>query len=921
MKRFKRFSLVLVSLICVFSSTQPIAAASFRFSVNDLSSDGKRAFDDLARCLNSNNKLDAFYLIDESASLKDTDGSNKRAEILKSSLIQLSTLRNDLEVNYAVGFFSDGYKTWKPWSKIDAKSAESAAGNLEQKVRSSNTGLSTDWKKGIEKAARELSAQRQKTNACQILIWLTDGGLDLSTKAAGSQPVQNNPKNLDAFNYLCDESANSLRQSRVTVLGVLLKSEQDLQSKSADARKNLEQGMALLLPIIEGSGPINLGNSEVKQCGKYPIPANFAAGALLIAEDPVALAFQFLKVGAYTAGGTHGDLTDGNPGTFLIEEGISRFKIITTSPSWKLTDPKGHDVKSGNGVTFVESAGATQVSVNVDASKYGKWSFSFKDGSSNELVLFSGLDLKLDEGELIAGTPGRISGKVVSEFSGQPVNLDVYSVANVSVQEILNSGQSNPAQPAQINSGNFFKIENFTASPDQGQVELRVTLRVKTKSGINLAPVSVSKILDVRLSSNYPSLDKSPIALSTLAGRKGKAIGSAVFKGPNKGSGKICIVDNPTIVNDSIERAESFIWKSPIGLDSKGCVTLSNNETKKIGFEVTNKISADSQIQAEVPVIYYSEQEPNRQFTLRAPIEFQSTKPGVGGWAIELILILLGIGLPLLLIYVLTLLTTKIALGQNVQHASWPVKIDSLKGIQSNDGSALTPKAEDYKYLPDRPDSRSISEPAGEFRAKVSKLVFPAPWFEIQAKPGTRLVTMVAPPAQMHNRFASGSIAAIKGNIDSVWALEIKDHDLVSLGAATSIPAQLHVYKRNNLANKNQFMERFMKVVTTPGIWNQVVSIIPAVNQEIISKQEKNKTKKFSSKSKNKSDSSDSPPPGSGGSFPPPPPGSGGSFPPPPPGSGGSFPPPPPGSGGSFPPPPPGSGGSFPPPPPGGSRP
>ena len=194
MKKTSKFVRAFLAVLFVASSSILPASANFNYSVNDLSSDGKRAFDDLARCLNSNDKLDVFYLIDESASLKDTDGSNKRAEILKSSLVQLSSLREDLEVNYAVGFFSDNYKTWKAWSKIDSKSAQAAADKLEQKVKTSNTGLSTDWKKGIENAARELAAQRQKTNACQVLIWLTDGGLDLSTRAAGSEPVQNTLK-------------------------------------------------------------------------------------------------------------------------------------------------------------------------------------------------------------------------------------------------------------------------------------------------------------------------------------------------------------------------------------------------------------------------------------------------------------------------------------------------------------------------------------------------------------------------------------------------------------------------------------------------------------------------------------------------------------------------------------------------------
>ena len=881
MKKTSKFVRAFLAVLFVASSSILPASANFNYSVNDLSSDGKRAFDDLARCLNSNDKLDVFYLIDESASLKDTDGSNKRAEILKSSLVQLSSLREDLEVNYAVGFFSDNYKTWKAWSKIDSKSAQAAADKLEQKVKTSNTGLSTDWKKGIENAARELAVQRQKTNACQVLIWLTDGGLDLSTRAAGSEPVQNNPKNLEAFNYLCNESANTLRQSRVTVLGVLLKSEEDLAGKSAQARQNLEQGMSLLLPIVEGSGQINLGSAEQKICGKYPIPANHSAGALLIAEDPVALAFQFLKVSAYTAGGTQGELSGGNPGKFLIEEGISRFKIITTSANWRLTDPKGTDIKAGSGVTVLQSAGATQISVTTDSSKYGQWTFSFKDGSSNELILFSGLDLKLSEGELVAGKPGIISGKVVSEFSAQPVNLNVYSSAKINLQEILSNGQSNPAQQAAIDDGNNFRVENFTASPDQGQVELRVTLRVKTKSGIELAPVSISKLLDVRLPINYPSLESFPIKLSALKGRKGKAEGQAAFKGPQQGAGKICIVDSPIIVNDSLDRSESFVWSKPSGLDSKGCLNLAKGEVKKVGFTVSNKISADSQVTAEVPVIYYSEEESNRQFTLKAPIEFQSTKPGVGALWIELLLILLGIAIPLLLIYLLTLVTTKIALGQSVQRATWPVTIDSLKGILNRDGTSLTPNAEDYKYLPDRPDSSKLSEPFGELRAKVSKLVFPAPWFEVQARPGSRLITMVAPPARIHKRFESGSIAAIKGNIDSVWALEVQDQDLISLGAGTSMPGTLHIYKRNNLANKNQFMERFMKVTTTPGIWNQLIAIVPKVVTETT--QTSNKKNKINKKIKQKNNQPQSVDVNTGGSFPPPPPGSGGSFPPPPP--------------------------------------
>ena len=264
-------------------------------SSTELSTVGKRAFDDLARCLNSKDALDVFYLIDESASLKDTDSENKRAEILKSSLIQLSTLREGLKVQYSVGFFGDKYKTWKNWSTVDPKTIESAATDLERKVSESNKGQSTNWQLGVESAATELSNQRKKSNACQALIWLTDGGLDLSTGAPGEKPVQANQKNIEAFQSLCNNTSNSLRQAKVTVLGVLLKNEKDLARQSGDRRENMEQAMDLLLPIVEGAGSINLGTAEQQTCGQIPIPANYAAGALLEAEDPIALAFQFLK--------------------------------------------------------------------------------------------------------------------------------------------------------------------------------------------------------------------------------------------------------------------------------------------------------------------------------------------------------------------------------------------------------------------------------------------------------------------------------------------------------------------------------------------------------------------------------------------------------------------------------------------------
>ncbi len=158
--------------------------------------------------------------------------------------------------------------------------------------------------------------------------------------------------------------------------------------------------------------------------------------------------------------------------------------------------------------------------------------------------------------------------------------------------------------------------------------------------------------------------------------------------------------------------------------------------------------------------------------------------------------------------------------------------------------------------------------------------------------------------------------APINGNIDKIWALSISDQDLLNLGSKTSIPANLVIYKRNNVANKNQFMERFLEVTTTAGIWGQITSL----SQKVIAEQNSINQKKGSAIKRQTNSDSPSGPNEQSVQAPPPPPG----MPPPPapPGLGGApnlatqQPPSNPGTG-NFPPPPPGATGQFPPKPPG----
>ena len=897
---------VAIAALMVLSTSLFMTGSLVASEKSTLSSNGQRAFEDLARCLNSKDTLDVFYLVDESGSLRDTDSEDKRALILGASLRELVQLRDGLKVNYAVGFFADKYSTWQPWRSINPSNADESVGRLEKEVAKRDSGAATDWLVGIENALQELRNQRARTNGCQVLIWLTDGAID-TTKSSYSEA--------EALEELCGKTFNSLRQSKITVLGVLLKSEKDLQRLDPDTREGVLTLMSVMGPLVEGNGVVGVEpNTENLTCGDYPIPANFAAGALLVAENPISLAYQFLRLSSLLSGGTRSNISASNPGKFLVEEGVSRFRIITTSSEWLLTDPNGKRYSENSDLDVFTSSGATQITVPVKEGMLGIWKFSYATDSDNELILFSGLSLKLDEGELIAGRSGIVSGFVIPEFGNSKVDLGVYGTGEISVQEVLGNGTVGPKRRATLFESNRFILENFTPSPDQGQIEVRVVLQVSTKSGIQLAPVSAARTLIVRLPGNYPTLINGPIQFSPIKGVRGEGSGIAIFKGPDSGSGKVCL-GQPKILSDSLDRASSYIWESGSTELQNGCLTLSQNEEKQVNLFVKNEVPANAEVLAELPVTYFSDSE-GREFTLNAPL-IVPTETSPLGSLVAIFLTILGFLLPMLAIYFMTLFTTKIALGNSMQRGSWNVHIDSIKGIVGQNGDVIRPASEDFKFISEVSDSRKFTDVIGEISAQVSKLVFPSPWFEIRSTPGNRLITMVAGPARALRRFDSGLIAPINGNIDKIWALSISDQDLLNLGSKTSIPANLVIYKRNNVANKNQFMERFLEVTTTAGIWSQIISL----SQKVIAEQNSINQKKGSTIKRQTNTNAPSgsneqlvqaPPPPPGMPPPPAPPGLGGApnlatqQPPSNPGTG-SFPPPPPGATGQFPPKPPGA--------------
>jgi hypothetical protein len=827
-----RFSRCFIATLILSFSLSGITSASAAFQQvannSSLSNNGQRAFDDLGRCLQSqgNQKvLDVFYLIDESASLQATDADNRRAEILSSSLLQLASFRKGVTVNYSVAFFAHSYGVWKPWSTVNTGSIISDAARVDAEVRKRNKGNLTDWLQGINGAIKELNAQHERTGGCSTLVWLTDGGIELTSVG----------KTVEAINELCDNKFDVLRKNQVTVLGVLLKNDQALDELTAEDKKKQLLRMAYMQPMIEGVGTLYDGSE--KKCGANPVPANYHQGALFVAQDPKDLAYEFLKLPPQIEGCKASPNFSGTGGEFKIENGISDFQIVTTSPNWNLTNPSGKPMTSQTpGVKVFDTAGAAQIRIGTTQSGTGTWKFSGPGGSS-QLFICSGLDIVIDKGvNPIAGRAGILSGKVVYQKNGEEADLSVYdSDQQITVQQVGN-GKSGKTQKAEQSPSAKWVVEKFTPTAGQDESEVRITLYLKTKGGFQLAPISISQKLDVRLIANYPTLKTDSIQLSDLTPPDQPATGVAVFKGSSRSDGKVCIDPKaePVILKDKVHRENSFILKSE-GLDIDGCAPVRSGEEVQVKFTASNEVTASADVVLAVPIAYFSDADPGKSLVLNAPVTFKShtiNEKGKLPWVIGLTVA--GILLPLGLIYLLLWWATRIAYGRQLQRAEYPIAIGTDGKITARDGSPIVTQGDNYFGKPQQADMRVVEDGGAILSAKLPKFVLSEPWYEVKAPEGSRVISVgnIAQKIKSKKRFTSRKLAPIVGDMGKIWYILLSDAALMKAEKGSPIDGKLVIFNRRNNSNLNQHRESFSSVASKPGLGKEVEQLITVVKTE-----------------------------------------------------------------------------------------
>ena len=148
------------------------------------------------------------------------------------------------------GFFGEEFDGSQPWSSVNAATVDRAADSLASEVKQRKNKAFTNWLVGIEGAANQLQAQYNKTQACQALIWLTDGGLWIG-KDGDRKSIDQDAVN-QAANQLCDNVFETLRKRQVSVFGVLLKNTaalDRLNKTDPQEYRETREGMAWMRPM------------------------------------------------------------------------------------------------------------------------------------------------------------------------------------------------------------------------------------------------------------------------------------------------------------------------------------------------------------------------------------------------------------------------------------------------------------------------------------------------------------------------------------------------------------------------------------------------------------------------------------------------------------------------------------------------
>jgi hypothetical protein len=597
-------------------------------------SHGGGAFAELAACARSESTTDVniFFLIDSSGSLSKpvngnpaSDPLDVRADILSQTIEQLSALNSQKRVNFALDTFditSPGgggkYKGYE-WTEATTGNVAKASSWVKEKIPGYDGGLATNWLEGLKRATKQLSAAPNSDGeVCQAIIWFTDGGLDVDNVASDMS------KESSAIRELCGVAPTdgkgstsgiieSLRADGVNLIGVLLTPE---KGKEFGKEPGFDGLVSYFGPIVTGEGNVDgrdfkAARGQGFQCGRVPVPASYASGQVLVADDPDALARKFIEMIEQIVVGAPIDVEEDN--SFYVDKGVSDISIVIPAAEWDILRPNNlSKIVSSSRENGFRVSNVGKISVvrfeNKDGFE-GQWRVNLGDSGRISVFMQSGLRIKLDPAVKIEVGNGiqTINGTIL-DAKGKPADLSVYTSVKMRVIALDESGMDRRSEPREltVNLGNATWSGPFEPFSGGATSKMRITIFANTEH-LELPPVPQNFNPPLIVPDEYAKVDSLKIPLSNLVVSIKPAVGEIILFGANKGTSAIKFA-KPQIVSDFLTRATTeFNFKlvnrktgDVIAFDQ--WVNLEEKERVAVEIEVDSPQRGDGEVLFNLPV-------------------------------------------------------------------------------------------------------------------------------------------------------------------------------------------------------------------------------------------------------------------------------------------------------------------------------
>jgi len=572
-------------------------------------------FEQTRKCAAEKKRLAVAFLVDESSSIKKADPKNLRVRAVTRAISRLSlslaavSSREPPVIDVLVAVFGEKFTILGNGKNENAEnwfSLRESTNEVEERVRElsdRNLSVITDYQTGLEGIEGQFIRYTKKNGAaCFVLVWLSDGKIDLDNKSSTDDAEA------DSYSDVCARSgvANRLRGMKIFVFGIGLggqakEGDFDRMKRIVEGRDDCRSGgdsnLGLFIPVASA----NL--LEEAFDGIFPPPPPPPEPCEGPGPDPLCNEFR-ISVQSPTK----------TARLLLSAQGqITTVRIIRPDSSEvKLRDETGFLPSAAADITVQDLGGIARIELNV-ANQLGQWALQvIGTDSKNALV-----SLYSNAKPSVSGLPIRITREkpVPIQVDVKDIDLEGISIVkkgespsaptvdyNLTASAVFGSSQV-PVNVTESAGGGFvIALEgSLETIPAQGSLFLTASALVGSTE-IPLGDLRVPIALN--FGDSFPSVKS--IAATPIDAGDGDAKFSTItvtVLGPKDGEGGLRVKSEVAVIQSPPARGEEV----PVLIFKDGNeVTVAAGEERTLVIQLDPNGEANGELEFSIALEYQS---------------------------------------------------------------------------------------------------------------------------------------------------------------------------------------------------------------------------------------------------------------------------------------------------------------------------